>query len=614
MKFMLGCNYLASNAGADMWRNFDEDVIRNDLKIFSQYGVKYLRVFPNWRDFQPVMPLYEGNMRFKEFRLEGEVFTKNPNFLDEEMLDKFDRFCEICAEFKMKLVVALMAGWISGRVYIPPALNNLDVFTDPIALLMEQKFIKGFVSRFADKDVIYGWDLGNECNVMGNAKDPYITENWTMLISNTIRAYDKKRPVISGLTTFYTDFRTNPWTVQIQGEHNDIVTTHPYAYFRPHAKFEKKGEYRALMHGTSELKLFSDIGRKPCLTEEFGTLGPMVCSNEVAGGVLKFNMYSNWANGGLGILWWCANEQTNLTAAPYTWNMCETELGMLDKNRKPKPVLEEMKKFSEFIDSLDFELPKAKKDAVAILTYDTDQWGVAYMTNILASQAKLNIEFAHCDGILPESELYLLPSVNGIHNMPLEMYHELRKRVEDGADLYISSDKGMFSDFDELTGNKVIDTAEITDSGKIKGLDLEYFRRYRFYITSKTSEVLYTDEDGEPIITKQKLGKGNVYYLNFPLETMLTTRRNGFSEGYFKIYKELFEKHISKHSVSSDNPFVVITEHYGKDGNYVVAINGTDREINPELTLSGCKIKRIIKGDKNLIEPYGALVFEIERW
>ena len=95
---------------------------------------------------------------------------------------------------------------------------------------------------------------------------------------------------------------------------------------------------------------------------------------------------------------------------------------------------------------------------------------------------------------------------------------------------------------------------------------------------------------------------------------MLTTRRNGFKEGYFKIYKELFEKHISKHSVSSDNPFVVITEHYGKDGNYVVAINGTDREINPELTLSGCKIKRIIKGDKNLIEPYGALVFEIERW
>ena len=426
MKFMLGCNYLASNAGADMWKNFDEDVIRNDLKIFSQYGVKYLRVFPNWREFQPVMPLYEGNMRFKEFRLEGEVFAKNSNYLDEGMLDKFERFCEICSEFDMKLVVALMAGWISGRVYIPPALNNLDVFTDPIALLMEQKFIKGFVTRFRDKDVIYGWDLGNECNVMGNAQNQYITENWTMLISNTIRAYDNTRPVISGLTTFYTDFRTNPWTVQIQGEHNDIVTTHPYAYFRPHAKFEKKSEYRALMHGTSELKVFSDIGGKPCLTEEFGTLGPMVCSDEASGNVLKFNLYSNWANGGLGIMWWCANEQVNLTTPPYTWNMCETELGMLDKNRKPKPVLEEMKKFAEFMNSLDFELPPAKTNAVALLTYDTDQWGIAYMTNVLASQVGLNVKFAHCDGVLPDSDLYLIPSISGIHNMPLELYNELK--------------------------------------------------------------------------------------------------------------------------------------------------------------------------------------------
>lgn len=612
MKFMLGCNYLASNAGADMWRDWNEDVIRNDLKIFAQYGVKYLRVFPNWRDFQPVMPLYEGNMRFKEFRLEGEVFANNPNFLDEAMLDKFERFCEICREFDMKLVVALMAGWISGRVYVPSALNNLDVFTDPIALLMEQKFIKGFVSRFRDNDVIYGWDLGNECNVMGNAQNPYITENWTMLISNTIRAYDNTRPVISGLTTFYTDFRTNPWTVQIQGEHNDIVTTHPYAYFRPHAKFEKKGEYRALMHGTSELKLFSDIGGKPCLTEEFGTLGPMVCSDKVSGDVLKFNMYSNWANGGLGILWWCANEQVNLIAPPYTWNMCETELGMLDKHRKPKPVLEEMKKFAEFIDSLDFELPKAKTDAVTLLTYDTDQWGIAYMTNILASQAKLNIKFAHCDGVLPDSDLYLVPSISGIHNMPLEVYDELRERVKNGADLYISSDKGMFSNFVELTGNRVDDTAEIADAGKIKGLDLEFSRRYKFYITPVTSEVLYTDEEGEPVITKQSFGKGNVYYVNFPLEIMLTTRKKGFEQGYFEIYKKLFAKHISECAVLTENPFVVVTEHYGEAGNYVVALNGTDKSVAPEFTFNGCSVKRYIKGDINSIEPYGALIFEIE--
>ena len=59
MEFMLGCNYWASNAGTEMWRQFDIEVIKKDVAELSKYGVKYLRVFPMWRDFQPVMPVYE---------------------------------------------------------------------------------------------------------------------------------------------------------------------------------------------------------------------------------------------------------------------------------------------------------------------------------------------------------------------------------------------------------------------------------------------------------------------------------------------------------------------------------------------------------------------------
>ena len=30
MSFLIGCNYWASNAGIEMWRQFDADVIRRD--------------------------------------------------------------------------------------------------------------------------------------------------------------------------------------------------------------------------------------------------------------------------------------------------------------------------------------------------------------------------------------------------------------------------------------------------------------------------------------------------------------------------------------------------------------------------------------------------------
>ena len=33
MEFIVGCNYWASNAGTNMWKDFDIDVIENDIRI-----------------------------------------------------------------------------------------------------------------------------------------------------------------------------------------------------------------------------------------------------------------------------------------------------------------------------------------------------------------------------------------------------------------------------------------------------------------------------------------------------------------------------------------------------------------------------------------------------
>ena len=131
MDFMIGCNYWASNAGTEMWVNWDEKVIRDDLDILSQNGVEYMRVFPNWRDFQPVVKMYGGGGDFKEYRLKKYSAASNPYFLDDEMLNRFDKFCDICREYGIKLIVSLLTGWMSGGLFIPEALNDKNLFTDP---------------------------------------------------------------------------------------------------------------------------------------------------------------------------------------------------------------------------------------------------------------------------------------------------------------------------------------------------------------------------------------------------------------------------------------------------------------------------------------------------
>ena len=67
MEFILGCNYWASNAGADMWRDFDKEAIDKDLDALSSHGVTHMRVFPNWRDFQPVDRAYAWRGQHGEY-------------------------------------------------------------------------------------------------------------------------------------------------------------------------------------------------------------------------------------------------------------------------------------------------------------------------------------------------------------------------------------------------------------------------------------------------------------------------------------------------------------------------------------------------------------------
>ncbi len=145
-------------------------------------------------------------------------------------------------------------------------------------------------------------------------------ENWTALISSTIRVNDESaRPIVSGMHSLGTD--GTYWLIKDQAEYTDILTSHPYPQFVPHCFKDDMLSYRTLLHATCETAYYANVGGKPCLTEEIGTLGPMSCGEEDAAAFLRTNLYSNWANGSMGVLWWCACEQVKLKTAPYSWTM-----------------------------------------------------------------------------------------------------------------------------------------------------------------------------------------------------------------------------------------------------------------------------------------------------
>ena len=41
-QFMIGCNYWDSVHGTDMWRDYDHDIVEDDLRALSENGIKYI--------------------------------------------------------------------------------------------------------------------------------------------------------------------------------------------------------------------------------------------------------------------------------------------------------------------------------------------------------------------------------------------------------------------------------------------------------------------------------------------------------------------------------------------------------------------------------------------
>ena len=110
MDYMIGCNYWGSKHGTDMWKYWDEGSVRKDLEELSKYNVKYLRVFPNWREFQPIYALRDWHNKLWEYRFADDCPIDNEFGLDMNVVENFKTFCKIaddiftvaCTEEKMR--------------------------------------------------------------------------------------------------------------------------------------------------------------------------------------------------------------------------------------------------------------------------------------------------------------------------------------------------------------------------------------------------------------------------------------------------------------------------------------------------------------------------------
>lgn len=578
-EFFIGANYWASNAGIQMWNRWDEEAIVRDLDHLASGNIKVLRMFPLWSDFQPIEAYRNGGGNIRTISRDAVAPIDSPEALagiDPVMVERMERFLDLCLERNIKLIVGLLTGWMSGRVYIPRALEGLNLYTNPTALKWETKYVKYLVERFKNHEAIVAWDLGNECNCFDNCPDSDTAYTWSALISNTIRSADNTRPVVSGMHGIAPE---NIWNAMDQGELTDILCTHPYPQFTPLCDTDPVNRMKSANHAVAESLFYRGCGNKPCFAEEINILGPMFGNNESACANVDMALFGLWAHNCMGYMWWCACNQSELTDTPYDWTGLERELGLISKDGTHVPMMDRMTAFSKFTESFG-KLPPRITDAVCVLLYGQSTWAEAYGTFIISKQAGIDVEYMYCDKELPDANAYLVPGLMMGVEPTKRLWDDLLKKVrDDGASLYISMDGGMMSEFNWTTGFELVTKSRTIHKHSVDfdGVKIGIDTQYDMVMNAKTAKVLAVNEDGNPVFGVNEYGKGKVYFISSALEKYASTTP-GFTDGenaedYYRIYNAMNLRNPQK-IATRDVHTVGLTEHIIDDNSrYLVLIN-----------------------------------------
>lgn len=586
--FFAGINYWESVHATKMWKEYDEKIIEEDFKVMKKYGITHLRVFPLWSDFQPLYALYANNsLAPYEYCFENDTPLPDTEAgragVSEEMCRKFENFCHLAEKHGLRLIVGLITGHMSFRIFSPPAFEGKNFTSDPAALKWQVRFVKYFVSRFKNQKSIIAWDIGNETSVMANlpGADADTFYLYTALIANTAKSVDNSRPVISGNAGY--SIASGAANMKDMGEICDIDTTHPYNIFN--TSTDPINTLMPILDIPFRCRIGGDIAKIPTFVQEFGSIGYTNCSKKSEADFYRNVYLSCLAHGCGGIMWWCAFDQGQIDFAPYNWNNIGSDYGFFDKDRNPKPIAKENLRLQKKMKSLiSKSLPPCKTCGTILIERDgsdhTKKINLLRSTYFLSKRAGLDMNFSYVLDKIEYSPLYILPSVTSNQAITKKKADELLAHVKSGAVLYMSIDNALFRQMNEIFGVEIETRMTVSREHcvNLNGHILPIKSGSELKASALDSSVIACDENSNPVFFRKKYGKGKIFLFTLPIEKYLAEKQGAFyledEPDYSEIYKLLAKEAKIKRYVDIKSDFVIATEHDINDKEaYIFAIN-----------------------------------------
>jgi endo-1,4-beta-mannosidase len=617
----VGVNWVPSKEAMQWTYEWKPESIDADFASMAKLGINVIRFDLVWPWFEP-----------------------RPGQYNEEAFKQFDFLCSLAHKYDIYLNPAFFIGGEVGDAYWDvPWRNGRHPHTDPEMLRCEADHIAEFGRRYRDEDAILAWDLTDEPPfwiVAGDTSDA-AASNWTRILCQSLRETDPDHLIVCGNAV--QEIMRGPFRADNILKWVDFLSVHPYPIYEPFLYNEPLLSTRMTYSAAYETSLCLGTG-KPVLMQEFGATSSMF-SPERQGKYYRTMMYSALGAGNQGFIAWCATDadpQVQFNRAPYKRNPHETQFGITDYQRNPRPHGLEMKNIRAVVDQMKMEgIRPATAEAgvlvphewshgpdytqygfpadtqyqyspITILNNKTDvdanarinqAWLSAY---ILCHQAGLSLGFPRELANWQQYPLLLTPAPlthTNDYAPYVPFWQKVLPWVMEGGSLYGSlSIKSALSipDVVNLFGVSLEDrsyyqpevTLTFTEDfhGISKGEQFKFsasnLEQTGVLLKMEGARVIAKDQNGNPGLVVFETGKGRTALCNHPIEMMLGVTPNAF-EGdspYWKIYRAL-KRWAGIHSLYEvENPGVELSLLGGGKLDYVVLTNHGMASVEGDLT------------------------------
>ncbi|WP_199521083.1 glycoside hydrolase 5 family protein [Jiangella anatolica] len=595
----LGANYWSAAGGPFMWRDYDDAVVRRELRVLREHGLELTRSFLFWPDFQPA-----------------------PDVVDDAFCGRYQRFLDTCADEGVRTIPTFLVGHMSGEDWDVAWRHGRDLYTDGFMLGQQAFFIAETVRRFGSSPAIAGWLISNEFTNYAGTAEPDDVRAWAIVCTQAVRAGGSSLPVSLG---------DGAWTKELYGTDNgfrlrrqlDLVD-----FAGPHSY--PMGNDQARVHWAAALACELSHFGPPVVLEEFGV--PNALSSEAnAAHFYRQALHSSLLAGATGWIAW-NNTDFDLTAQdPYRHHPFELGFGLTLPDGTPKAPLRELAAFRSVLDAVDVAGCRRTDTATAIVlpSYldlhpripDADRRCITPITEhayLAAKVADLAPAVVREESLDPgeRPRLVLVPS-NKLLTAPA--FDLLEDWARAGSHVYLSWFAGVsgahrgswWPDVDGVTGarhtlryglrEEVDDVVEWRFEAGLGDLAAGTTLAFPFAGTDQAramlplaepspdagTVVLARDQRGRPALLRRTVGDGAVYVGTYPVEYFGSARPDAHRDDVVhRLYRALAHAAGAAPAVTVDDARVVVDGLTHESGRrYVWLVNLSADEVT-----AGCRV------------------------